>query len=87
MKTFKQLFEQIDGNKVWKDFTSVSTNKPSKSDIKTLKYKENKKGVLVDWGDYKHLQGCQFSDGYFEKMGTDRAGFIQWLESQGVTKK
>lgn len=94
MITFKQLLEQnrseIDAKKVWNDFTRVSTNRPSKSDIKTLKYKTFKKkgeiGVEVNWGDYKHLGGAQFGAQYINNLGVTLDQFIDWLESQGVSK-
>lgn len=77
----------IDEKKVWKDFTKITTNRPSKSDIKTLQFVVVSKGVVVDWGDYKHLGSCLFSLKYFQNMGCTQDEFVTWLKSIGLSQR
>ena len=87
MKASKNIKESvnIDPKVVWKAFADVTTNRPSKSDIKTLFYKVTAKGVNVNWGDYSRLGSCTFGPKFFERLGCTQEEFITWLESQGVS--
>ena len=78
---------KIDEKKVWSDFAAITGHKVLKADVMTLEYKESKNGVEINWGPkFKSLGHAVYRDAYFEKMGTDRAGFIKWLKSKGVTQ-
>lgn len=75
---------QIDGKQFWKEFTDITTNRPSPTDLKTrIFYRDHKTYLEVCW-DERSLGGIRLLNKWFEKRGINRLHMIVWLESQGV---